>query len=130
MKFDEFPLYDALHDIYVEFEAKKQKPRSADWLIYHRKRDHLVSLVQAKLSGFEEEEILKAWDDFGKNKEKYKLLIGVCRKYGSKCFYDGRGIGCCSKIMSVERIPSQRDEELSLQNAVVVCKKHNTDRRS
>jgi len=130
MKFEEFELYNAIHDIYIDFEKNKQKPRSADWLIYHRKRDHLVGLIQAKIADQDEEEILKAWDDFGKNKEKYKLLIGAARKFGSKCFYHDRGLGCCSKIMTVERTPLQRDEPLSIQNSVIVCKRHNTDRRS
>ncbi len=129
MKFDEYQLYDALHDIYVAFEKDNQKPRSADWLIYHRKRQHLVGLVHARVMTWDEEQILKAWDDFGKNKEKYKLLIATARKYGSKCFYDGRGLGCCSHIMGLERTAMQRDEPLSVSNAVVVCKKHNTERR-
>jgi len=131
MKFIEFPLYNAVHDVYLEFERQQLKPRSADWLIYQNKRLQLKKLIYSKMSeeSFSEEKILKAWDDFGKNKEKYKLLISVANTFGHHCFYDNRNKGCCSDIMSVERLPGHRNEPFKAENCVIVCKRHNSDRR-
>ena len=131
MKFSEYPLYNAIHDVYCEFEQTNLKPRSADWLIYRSKREQLKSLINSKLvdSLYTEEDMLKAWDDFGKNKSKYKLLIAAARRYGCHCFYEGREQGKCSHIMSIERIHNARNEPLKIENSVIVCKKHNTDCR-
>ncbi len=138
MKFFEFPLYYAVHDIYINFEQKKLKPRSADWLIYKNKRNQLTSLIVGKAerrndfllpSLFEEEKILKAWDDFGKNKEKYKLIISVANTFGQFCFYCNRNKGVCSDTMCVERLLGHRNDSVKTENCVIVCKRHLTDYR-
>ena len=124
MKFVEFPLYNAIHDVYVNFEKIHWKPHSADWLIYHEKRNQLTKLISEIIGDnvFTEERILKAWDDFGKNKEKYKLIISVANTFGHHCFYQNRNKGKCSNIMCVER-------SVKAENCVIVCKRHLVDHR-
>lgn len=132
MKFFEFNLYSAIHDVYLDFEKTSRKPRSADWLIYHKKRQLLCGLIERKIAenepdaDYSDERILKAWDDFGKNKEKYKLIIAVAEKFGKQCFYKNRNRGSCSDIVRVETI--KRGDEITVENCVIVCKKHSMDR--
>lgn len=132
MKFQEYHLYNSINDVYCCIESLNKKPRSADWLIFRDKRRELKQLIIENMADdvfYTEEQILKAWDDFGKNKEKNKLIIAVARKFGCSCFYEHRNRGPCSQIMSIERLPSTRSEPLSLESCVIVCKKHNSDNR-
>ncbi len=138
MKFHEFNLYSAIHDVYLEFEKTSRKPRSDDWLIYQSKRHELCSLINGKILSLpaalradeaepSHERILKAWDDFGKNKEKYKLIISVANKFGRQCFYANRNRGRCSDIVRVESI-AHSDDPTAVENCMIVCKKHSLDR--
>lgn len=88
MKLEKLNLYSAIFDVYTNFEENNLKPRSADWLIYSMKREQLCLSVRDKFPiqhNYSDEEILKAWDDFGKNKQKYKMTIGLmCKKHRSQ----------------------------------------------
>jgi hypothetical protein len=124
MKFSEFFLYNSIHDVYLGFERSHLKPRSADWLIYHDKRKQLTDLISKNFEGntFSEEKILKAWDDFGKNKEKYKLLLSVANTFGRRCFYEHRNKGVCSDTMCIEHLLTSGPNKA--ENCVIVCKRH------
>ncbi|RDJ35417.1 MAG: hypothetical protein DWQ19_11415 [Crenarchaeota archaeon] len=124
MKFSDFDLYNTVHDIYLEFERNQNKPRSADWLIYHRKRQFLCHLVIERTGQqYDEEKILKAWDDFGKNKDKYRLIVAVADRFGRKCFYSNRNKGECSHTVCVENIFNHGDP-LLVEDCVISCRKH------
>ncbi len=88
IKVDKLNLYSAIYDVYTDFEQCDMKPRSADWLIYIDKRKTLCECVRRKLPiyfTYSEEDILKSWDDFGKNKVKYKEMIQVLRSKNRVC---------------------------------------------
>lgn len=130
MKFQDFNLYRAIYGIYNQFEQEDRKPRSSDWLIYKSKRKLLRDLVIANLVAidgnlYSEEEILKAWDDFGKNKEKCKLIVETGIIKGYTCYREDKGK--CSDIVSIETLPSKRNEKPVAENCVIVCKKHNSE---
>ncbi len=128
MKFQDFYLYAAIHDVYLDYEKSNRKPRSANWLIYASNRRLLCDAINGhKISDrWHDERILKAWDDFGKNKEKYKLIIAVAKRFDKQCFYANRNRGCCSDIVRIENILA--GAPLVVENCVVVCKKHARNR--
>lgn len=129
MKFSDFDLYRAIHSVYLQFEKEDKKPRSADWFIYKSKRKLLINMVITNIVGFcgnlyGEEEILKAWDDFGKNKEKYKLIVETALLNGCECQRSSPD-EICSSTVSIEKVNSSK--QLSSNNCIIVCKKHNSD---
>lgn len=126
MKFDDFDLYKSVYDVYLIFEKEDKKPRSSDWFIYKSKRKVLTNLVLDKLAStsselYGQEQILKAWDDFGKNKEKYKLIIATANLYGCKCQFARIG-DKCSSIVGVEKL--RASQSTTPANCFIVCKKH------
>lgn len=128
MKFEDFNLYRAIYNVYNTFELENKKPRSADWLIYKSKRKILRNLIINNLIAingnlYSEEEILKAWDDFGKNKEKCRLIIETGVLKGFMC-YKSNCREKCSEIISIENLASKIKEEKSPENCRIVCKKH------
>lgn len=129
MKFEDFDLYRAIYNVYNEFEKNDKKPRSSDWFIYKIKRKMLRNLIITNLVAidgnlYSEEEILKAWDDFGKNKEKYRLIVETGILKGTTCHYDSSN---CSSTVSIEKIISKKNDEMIPENCRIVCKKHNSE---
>lgn len=96
MKFDEIGLYNSILKTYNKFETQKKNPRSSDWFIYSEKRRELLGEINANLA---EEYVLKSWDDFGKNKKKYRILIPLMlRKACQCCLSSFVGQGECSNV--------------------------------
>lgn len=114
MKFFEYDLYHTVSKVYEHYEASNLKPRSADWFIYREQRAKLMQdvldelpktlLVKDRSVDICTERVLKAWDDFGKNKKKYKTLILIAEASGRGCYCNGLSsrYGPCSDVMTFE----------------------------
>ena len=141
MKFTEIPIYDAIYDVYTNCENQNLEPRSTKWLISKNKRQLLVNEITSKLSPeskkelglivSDEEEILTAWEHFGKRayskkQAGLKLTIEIIRKFGAKCSYAGRLGNKCNDTVSVDRMDA--GGEYSLKNCIICCQACNSKR--
>jgi len=129
MKFEDFDLYRAIYSVYNNFEIEDKKPRSSDWFIYKSKRKILRNLIITNLIAingnlYSEEEILKAWDDFGKNKEKCRLIVETGIIKGYTCSKIDKLVGKCSTTISVEKVIAKKNDKMIPENCRIVCKKH------
>lgn len=132
MKFKEYELYYSINNVYSFFEENNFKPRSADWYIFENKRKSLCNFVLKEFGKIvtniwvhdppdipSHERILKAWDDFGKNKEKYKFLINLVKKHGKKCPQQNN----CSEVLSFKQVKNL-NEQPNINNCIIICNKH------
>lgn len=136
MTFDEIPLYEAIHEVYRTVD----NPRSDAWLI-EPQRMRLLRLIQAQLpldSPFSSEEWQQCWSAYGRSRvaeagvqlKKIELAILVARVHGRRCFFFSRGLGDCSSEVNLDRIiPGARHGQYTLENCILSCSFHNTQRR-
>lgn len=137
MKFKEYELYYSINNVYSFFEENNLKPRSADWYIFENKRISLCNFVIKEFKKITKniwieeqleipscEKILKSWDDFGKNKEKYKFLINLIKKHGKICPQQNN----CSDVVSFEQVKNL-NELPNINNCIIICNKHHKNER-
>jgi 5-methylcytosine-specific restriction endonuclease McrA len=141
MKFSEFPIFGAIYDVYLDYEAKGLKPRSSNHFIYEDKRKALADAIYDRLSlkdrqktPYDVEYFLKCWDLFGKRSKNRdtsgsntRLVIEVARKYGYTCMYSGRFGNECNDTVNLDRISA--GSEYSLGNCVISCAACNNKKR-
>lgn len=137
MTFDEWPLYEAICDVYRTVD----NPRQEIW--DHVERETLCRKILERFPlgspwlSLSADQIMKAWSSFGKVNiekgnpvKKGELIVAVGRIHGRKCFYADRDIGECTNNVSLDRlVPGARGGKYSVRNCVIACDFHNTHRR-
>jgi len=131
MTFDELPLYEAIHDVYRLVES----PRADHWLTIDA--GLLCRMIQDHLPighPFRATDMLQAWAAYGKSQtvgqyKKLELQVLVAKTHGRQCFWANRVAGDCTGEVTTDRLlPGSRGGEYTLENCVIACSFHNTQR--
>lgn len=136
MRFIDFDLYDAIHDVRNELQECGEPIGSDRWISDESYRSDLCKRVIHKMHKRIDQDIIDAWVAFrkrakaeGTDVNKLALTIEVARLRGRTCFYADRGLGHCSDDVQLERIiPGARGGVYSLANCIIACGSHNASR--
>ncbi len=134
MKFDELPLYIAIHQVHTQIN----EPCSEKWTSTHLRDAYKLVLMQLVDNEswtdqgipWSQEHVREAWMKTRKSPDgKIRLICQVALRHGESCFYSNRGVGDCSEDIDLERlIPETRGGIYALKNCVIACSFHNRSR--
>lgn len=136
MRFDEFPLYNAVAQVYEEIKRESglrdhdtPSVRSEEWILNDARRRQLTRRIVSRMTEHDSD-ILSAFVRYAKASKngadvpKLHLTIQVARVRGARCFYSM--LGNCSNDVDLDRINA--GGEYSLANCVIACGHHNRAR--